>query len=100
MAGKKNDSEKLKWDCVPFLEVEECARVMTHGANKYQENPQDPNWIKVEDGWNRYFAALMRHLVEVRKGNHIDKESGLRHMAHAIFNVMALSHFDRKKQDI
>ena len=98
MAGKKEDMGKLKWECVPLEEVEECARVMTYGSIKYQENPNNPNWIKVKDGFNRYFAALMRHLVEVRKGNYIDKESGLRHMAHAIFNVMALSHFTRLKE--
>ena len=100
MEGKKDDIGKLRYDCIPIMELEECARVMTYGAKKYNENPQNPNWINVEDGFNRYFAALMRHLEEVRKGNQIDEDSGLSHMAHAIFNVMALSHFDRERHNI
>lgn len=99
MSGKKYDEDKLRWDCLPIEEVEEAVKVMTYGAKKYNENPQNPNWKKVDDGFNRYYAALLRHLVEVRKGNFIDKESGFRHMAHVIFNALALSYFSKEKEN-
>jgi len=96
--GKKYDKEKLRWECLPIEEVEEAVKVITYGANKYNEDPQDPNWKKVDDGFNRYYAALMRHLAEVRKGNFIDEESGLRHMSCVMFNAMALSYFAKKEE--
>lgn len=97
--GDKFDKrKKARWDCVPFEVLEGLAEVMGYGAEKYSENPNDPNWIKVEDGYNRYFAALMRHLVADRKGEYIDPESGFPHMSHAMFNVVCLSHFSKQKQ--
>ena len=96
--GKKSDKEKLRWELLPIEEIEELVKVMTFGANKYNEDPQDPNWKKLDDGFNRYYAALMRHLVEVRKGNFIDEESGLKHMSCVIFNAIALSYFAKKEE--
>lgn len=99
MVGKKFDGDKkARWDCVPFDILEDLAKVLGYGAEKYNENPTNPNWPKVKDGYNRYFAALMRHLVADRKGEYLDKESGFPHMAHAMFNVVCLSHFSKEKQ--
>ena len=99
--GLKFDTggDKLRYDCIPVEELEELARVFTYGAKKYKENPTDPNWKKVEDGYNRYYAALLRHLFATRKGEYLDTESGFPHMAHVIFNAMTLSHFTRLKYE-
>lgn len=95
--GLKNDSEKLMWDRVPFEIIEELAKVMTYGAKKYKEDPNKPNWRETEDGYNRYFAAMMRHLTEDRKGNYLDEESGLPHMSHVLFTAVALCKFSKDK---
>lgn len=98
--GKKFDNgKKARWDCVPFDILDGLAQVMGYGAEKYDENPNDPNWRKVEDGYNRYFAALMRHLVADRSGENIDPESGFPHMWHAMFNVVCLTQFSKDKFD-
>jgi len=100
MNGKKFDSvDKVQWRHIPWREVEEAAKVMNYGAVKYQENPDSPNWPRVENGYHRYFDALMRHLTAERRGEYYDPESGLPHMSHVIFNALALSHFARIKHE-
>lgn len=98
MIGKKFDTEgKIRWDCVPLELIEQIAEVMTYGAEKYNENPNNPNWVKVENGKHRYYAAMMRHLVADMKGERTDPESGLPHLSHFLFNAMAYTHFRRQE---
>ena len=91
--GIKNDQKKNRWDCLPLPLFEGIAKVMTYGAKKYNENPDDPNWLKVKGGKNRYYAAMMRHLCSYQKGELIDTESNLKHIDHFMFNAMAFSYF-------
>lgn len=89
MKGTKHDEGKLRWDLVPWDAFEEVVRVYTHGADKYGDN----NWMGLEDAENRYFAALMRHLVAWRNGENIDPDSGLKHLAQVAWNALALLWF-------
>ena len=82
--GMKHDDGKLMWDLLPLDAVEQIVEIMTYGAQKYAPN----NWQKVKA--NRYYAALLRHLVAVYKGEDYDKESGYLHLAHAACNVLFL----------
>jgi hypothetical protein len=91
--GKKLDNGKLRWDLLLYAEVEDIVKVLSFGALKYEDN----NWMKVDNAENRYFAAAMRHLVAWRKGEKIDPESKLPHLAHAACNLLFLAWFDRKK---
>lgn len=77
--GRKDDSEKLRYDLMPVEVEEEIVKVLTYGAKKYAEN----NWKYVERFEDRYYAALRRHIAAWRKGEKIDPESGLHHLAHA-----------------
>lgn len=99
MTGKKSDVGKIRWDCVPFEMVEGIARVMSYGANKYNEDPDNPNWIKVEYGKHRYFAAMMRHFMADRKGEVLDPDSGLEHLDHFLFNALAYAYFKRNENN-
>jgi hypothetical protein len=86
--------DKLRWDLLPVREIEEVVKILTFGAKKYNDN----NWkegrdVKSED---RYFAAMMRHLVAYRKGELIDPESGLSHLSHAMCNVLFLMYFQNE----
>lgn len=45
-------------------------RVYTEGAKKYADN----SWQDIPDGFNRYFAASQRHIMEYMKGEKFDKE--------------------------
>ena len=79
----KHDDGKLRIDLVTPNIIEQIAKVRTFGVSKYGDND---GWKKV--GIKRYEAALLRHLNEYRKGNLIDEESGLPHLAHVACNLM------------
>jgi hypothetical protein len=78
MKGRKDDSLKERWDLLPVELLEVTAKVLTHGARKYGAN----NWKQVENLKERYYSALLRHLVAWRKGEHCDQETGLHHFGH------------------
>jgi len=84
MKGTKYDTDKPRWDLLPIEEVEEVVKVLTLGADKYE----DWNWTKV-DG-TRYYSAAMRHLCSWRKGELIDEESGCSHLSHAVCCLLFL----------
>lgn len=88
--GKKYDGGKPRWDLLPLSTIEEVVKVLTFGANKYGDN----NWQLVNEAQKRYFAALLRHLTAYQRGEKVDSESGLSHLAHAATNLVFLLHFE------
>ncbi len=76
--GKKDDSDKLRLELLPPDAIGEIALVLTKGANKYTPR----NWEK-GIAYGRVYGALQRHLAEFWKGNDIDPEWGIHHLAHA-----------------
>jgi len=94
MIGRKDDMGKLRWDLVDYDQLEKMVKVLTFGANKYGDN----NWRDVQNPINRYFAAALRHLIAYRKGEKIDKESGIEHLAHAFANLMFLLYLEETKK--
>lgn len=99
MSGKKFDVGKPDWSLVPWEVLEGMVKTMTYGKEKYQENPDDPNWMKVEDGKHRYFAAMMRHFLSDKKGEVLDPESGLEHLDHFLFNALCYVYFKRMENN-
>lgn len=82
--GIKYDENKIDWTLVPWKEMEEVVKVLTHGAIKYSPD----NWKKVDP--ERYRKALLRHIFSYIGGEVIDQDSGLNHMAHVICNALFL----------
>ena len=78
-AGKPRPGLVLKGFRRALMEV---AKVGTMGARKYSDN----GWEHVPDGFNRYTDAMWRHLLE----EGLDEESGLPHLAHAAWNILAV----------
>jgi hypothetical protein len=66
------------------------ARVFDHGNRKYAED----NHLKMNVATlRRYAGACLRHLEARQRGEMLDPESGLPHLAHAIASLMiALRH--------
>lgn len=99
--GRKDDFKdgKLRWDLLPLDLIEKIVEVYHFGAQKYAPN----TWKQLEDGENRYRAALLRHLAAHQKGELHDPESDLLHMQHVCWNAIALLHFalekEKRKQD-
>lgn len=89
----KNDviDDKLRWDLLPLQEIEEIVKVYHAGAKKYGPN----RWQNLEDGYNRYKAAMMRHLLEYEKGERYDKDTGCMHLAQVGWNAIALLYLDK-----
>lgn len=87
----KNDrkDKKLRWELLPLDLVEEIVKVYTAGADKYGEN----RWQNLPDGYNRYKAALLRHMVEYEKGNIYDEDTGCKHLAQCAWNAIAMLYY-------
>lgn len=90
--GRKDDSEKLRYDLLPDRPIRDIVEVLTFGARKYAPN----NWQKVPEWRSRYYAALQRHLVAWRMGERTDPESGLSHLAHAACCLVFIMALDRE----
>lgn len=92
--SKKNDiqDDKLRWDLLPMVEIEDIVRVYHAGAKKYGEN----RWQGLENGYQRYKAALLRHLLEAEKGNMVDEDTGCLHLAQVAWNAIAMLYLSKR----
>lgn len=83
----KHDTEKPRYELLPWLALEEAARAMGHGAAKYS----DFNYLK-GDGmkWSRLYGAACRHLAAWHRREEADADSGLHPLAHAAASVLML----------
>ncbi len=59
------------------LALEQVGWIGTFGAEKYSPN----GWLSVPDGQERYKDALYRHLLAYERGEDVDKDSDLLHLA-------------------
>lgn len=85
--GLKYDQDKIRMELVPMSSIENIAKILTYGAKKYSDN----SWQELDNFWNRYKGALLRHLAAIDKGELNDSESGLPHIDHVLCNAMFLS---------
>lgn len=99
--GTKHDQGKPRMDLLlsgfPHA-LESLGQVLAFGAEKYAPN----NWKLVDDLDSRYQAAQMRHELSHCKGELLDEESGLPHITHEAFCILArLEHMleTQKKDD-
>lgn len=60
--------------------------IATFGAKKYKRN----SWKTVPDAVIRYSDALVRHQLAMGKGERLDAESNLPHLAHFAWNALAI----------
>lgn len=93
-AGVKADGDKLRYDLIPVSAIEGLAEVLTMGAKKYTPG----GWKTVPNAQERYYSALVRHLMAWRKGEKTDPESGLNHMKHIMINAAFLLEFDTNEE--
>lgn len=94
MTGNKDDHGKPRFSLIPPYAYLEVAKALTHGAASYG----DDNWREVigEDGsgTHRYVSACFRHINAWQRGEKIDRESRLHHLAHAICCLMFLAELE------
>ena len=96
-SGKNDRADgKLRWDLLPLAEIEDIVSVYTEGAKKYA----DTSWQEIPDGFNRYFAATMRHLVAYAKGERFDSDTGCMHLAQVAWNAIAVLYYDKHNKGL
>jgi hypothetical protein len=96
--GSKYDSGKLLFECfmgdlAPVIKG--VVRVLTYGAVKYKR----ASWQSVPNAKQRYLDAFYRHMNEYHSGSHIDDESKLPHLYHAVCNLMFITWFEIKENN-
>lgn len=94
--AERHNTGKVDLTLLPPRALEELAKVLEFGANKY-----------TRDGWKKgmpysvCMASCMRHCFEILKGNWLDDESKLPHAAHAMCNlVFILEYYRAGKKDL
>lgn len=82
----RSDLGKDPWHLFMWDAAQQVVKVLHMGAAKYTAR----NWEKGMD-WSRCYSSAQRHMIkwwQLREDN--DKESGLNHLAHAAWNILAL----------
>lgn len=88
--GKKLDDGKLDYSLMPWRAIDEVVNVLMFGAKKYGID----NWKQVADARRRYLSAAYRHINAYAEGEHVDSESGFKHLAHAMCCLIFILWFD------
>lgn len=93
--GKKFDQNKAELDLIPFESLEEIAKIMSFGANKYGRR----NW---QNGiaYTRLIAAALRHLGKFADKIDFDDESKMNHVAHSATNLLFLLWMIKNRPDL
>ncbi len=98
--GQKYDCGKVRMELLDPEAIEQLAKVLTFGANKYAAH----NW-RGGIAFSRLIAALLRHVFAFIRGEDRDPESGLPHIAHAmcccmfLLGLRARSEFDDRYKE-
>lgn len=85
LTGGAKGVKSERFDLLPWEALEEVARVYAFGAEKYA----DHNWARGYR-WSLSLGALLRHVARWASGESRDPESGLHHLAHAMFHCLTL----------
>lgn len=90
--GKPRVAEMIQDFSIP---LEYVAKIWAFGADKYSKG----NWEWVENGFNRYSNAMVRHLMAESDGPGVDSESELLHAGPVAWNALARLHFLLQAQE-
>lgn len=93
--GSKHDSGKPRMDLLDRLALEDVARVLGFGAEKYAAH----NW-RSGLPTSRLIAAALRHTHAFNDGEDNDPESGLPHLAHAMCCLMFALNMHKTRPDL
>lgn len=94
--AKHFDDKKVALQWVLSMQgIDDVANVGMYGAKKYGQN----NWRGGAE-WMRYLGSCVRHISWVIRGQWLDKESRLPHLAHCIYNCLILLEWHKTKRGI
>ena len=81
------DGLKLPYELLPAKAIEEVVQVLDFGAKKYGRN--DWRNFKEED-LPKLMGAALRHIFAYMRGEEVDKQTGVDHLAHASCDLLFL----------
>lgn len=87
-SGLRLNEGKTRYDLNPVYAVEQMAKVMTKGSEKYAPH----NW-ELGMAWSKCLASAKRHIAAIERGEDFDPETGLLHSAHAMTNMAFLTEY-------
>lgn len=87
--GGEKGAKPETYEQIPVWPLEQIARVYNFGASKYER----ANFLKGYR-WSLSQDALFRHINAWRRGETVDPQSGIHHLAHATFHLLALMQFE------
>ena len=82
-SGARYNDGKPDLSLIPLWTLEDEARVWDYGR---QTKYKAWNWAKGMP-WSVPYACLQRHLAKWQRGQDLDEESGLPHLAHVACNL-------------
>ena len=93
--GIKYDTGKLDWSLLPWDVIETAINRFTVGASKYERD----SWKLLNNGKQRYEAAMLRHFNHYKQGNRWDNDPAFEghpstHLQAALWNMMCLVWFE------
>ena len=93
--GTKHDTGKPMMSLIPSEALELMAQALTFGAKKYGKH-------NFREGihWSRLIDASMRHQAAMLRGEMIDPESGLPHLAHDLASKAMLAFMIINRPDL
>lgn len=74
---------------IPVLMLAHLGLVYAYGEGKYAKD----NW-KLGTDWSQFIESADRHIMYWKMGEGRDPESGLLHLAHAIWNLTTLMYYE------
>lgn len=83
--GGEKGVKPARFDLIPARPLWQVAEVYGKGADKYA----DRNWERGYE-WSKSYGAMQRHVNLFWQGQDLDEESGLPHLAHAVFHCLAM----------
>lgn len=82
-AGTKFDQQKAPMDLLPYESLEEIAKVLAAGEQKYGT----ANWANGIE-MRRLISAALRHIGQFNSGEDFDSETQTLHLANAACNLL------------
>jgi hypothetical protein len=89
--GGQKGMKVAAYDLIPPDAIEEIAKIFGWGTCKYA----DRNWERGYK-WGLSFAAMIRHMMAFWRREDFDEQSGMRHMAHAVWHGLVLLTFSMR----
>ncbi len=78
------NENKDPYELLPFKALHEVVGVLKFGKNKHGAD----NWKTANINTQEFVGAALRHICAWQRGDKIDAETGIDHLAHAVCNLL------------